>query len=63
VRRDEVTEHRCSVYEGLVLGSKMLMLFVGINLLKTPDNAVYGVREVYRHLVRLEDHFDVVIDC
>lgn len=35
-------------------------LFVGIDLVKTPDNAVYGVLEMCRHRLRLKDRFDVV---
>jgi hypothetical protein len=40
----------------------MLILFVGMILVKAPDNAVYGVREVYRLQADLKDGFDVVID-
>lgn len=35
-----------SVCDELVLGTMMLLVFVGINLVKNLDNAVYSVREV-----------------
>lgn len=52
-------EHRCSEHKAAV-GKIRPMLFVGIEFVWTPNNAVYGVLEMYRHLLRLGGCFDVV---